>query len=242
MAASKPTFNRDYWEKAIAKPDWYFDYLKFTKQSKQSLGEESEAWKDLKGKLRDFFERALLDNKVTLAARGPDLDKQRETVDTIVIHHTSDKPGYTLSRMNTVHLLNIYAPYFANPTIEVEEGLKGQAIWSDHLQAGKPVFYAYHWLMRMDGSFERLLKDQQIGWHAGNWDVNKRSIAICLDNDYEQQDPTDEILQKLAKFIINNYPGVEPQNIIGHCEARKDTICPGTNFLDTWKHKLIKYI
>jgi N-acetyl-anhydromuramyl-L-alanine amidase AmpD len=144
--------------------------------------------------------------------------------------------------MNAVQLLNIYAPYYANPTIQEESKLKGKSIWSGHLLNKKPSFICYHWLMRMDGSFERLLKDEQIGWHAGNWDINKKSVAICLDNDYEERDPGDEVLQKLADFIKKTYPNIKPENIIGHKEARKDTICPGANFLDGWKAKLIGYV
>jgi N-acetyl-anhydromuramyl-L-alanine amidase AmpD len=101
------------------------------------------------------------------------------------------------------------------------------------------VFWGYHWLMRKDGSFENLLPDNQIGWHAGNWDINKRSIGICLDNDYENKDPKDETLQKLADFIKDNYPN---KVTIGHCEARRGTICPGKNFLDGWKKNLLSYI
>jgi N-acetyl-anhydromuramyl-L-alanine amidase AmpD len=96
--------------------------------------------------------------------------------------------------------------------------------------------------MRMDGSFERLLDDDKVGWQAGNWDINKRSVAICLDNDYENQDPSDEILKKLAKFIKKNYPKIQPGKIVGHCEARQGTICPGINFKIIWKSKLLELL
>jgi N-acetyl-anhydromuramyl-L-alanine amidase AmpD len=144
--------------------------------------------------------------------------------------------------MNAVQLLNVYAPYFANPTDKREKSLQGQPIWSNHFKNNKQVFYLYHWLMRMDGTFERLLDDDQIGWHAGNWDINKRSIGICLDNDYENQDPTDEVLRKLAHHIKQNYPQIKPKNVIGHREARDGTICPGQNFLTIWKPKLLRYL
>jgi N-acetyl-anhydromuramyl-L-alanine amidase AmpD len=123
-----------------------------------------------------------------------------------------------------------------------ERGLAGEAIWSGHFHDGAQTFLAYHWLMRMDGNFERLLNDEQIGWHAGNWEINKRSIAICLDNDYEKQDPTKQILQTLAAHIRQNYPDIKPGKIIGHCEARQGTTCPGGNFIDGWKHILLSYL
>jgi N-acetyl-anhydromuramyl-L-alanine amidase AmpD len=144
--------------------------------------------------------------------------------------------------MNAVQLLNIYAPYFMNPTVREERGLKGKAIWSGHFRDGSQSFLAYHWLMRADGQAKRLLDDNQIGWHAGNWKINRRSIAICLDNDYSEKDPDDELLKKLADFIRQNYPQIEPMNIIGHCEAREGTACPGKNWLTNWKIKLLNYV
>jgi hypothetical protein len=236
------SFDEDHWLKAISRPDWYKEFVKFYKQSEAAFAEESEELKKFRYTYRRFFEEALKEGKVALASIGPDLDEQREAVDTVVIHHTSNKPGYRITYLNAVHLLNIYAPYFLKPTDEREHSLKDQPIWSGHFKDSQQVFYAYHWLMRMDGKFERLLEDSQIGWHAGNWEINKRSIAICLDNDYEKQDPTDEILRNLADFIKTTYPLIKPDKIIGHCEARSGTICPGTNFKAIWKVKLLSYL
>jgi hypothetical protein len=246
MAEPEPIFNQTYWEGLITKPTWYFAYVDFRDWASDRLGKDSKELKDLTKQLRSFFEQALLAGKVALASEGPNLDKERKPVDTVVIHHTSSEPGERLSYMNAIQLLNIYAPYFANPTDPKEKFLKGQPLWSNHVQNGRAVFYAYHWLMRMDGSFERLLKDKQLGWHAANWDINTHSVAICLDNDYEHQDPPQEVLQKLAGFITKNYPGVAAENIIGHKEAAKaagkDTICPGGNFLDGWKSILLELV
>jgi hypothetical protein len=246
MAENAPTFDKTHWEELVTKPTWYFDYVEFSNKAKEVLGEDSQELKDLTDQLRDFFEEALMLGKVALAKEGPNLDQDRKPIDTIVIHHTSDKPGYRLPHMNAVQLLNVYAPYFANPTGPKEKFLKGQPIWSNHVRNDQPVFYLYHWLMRMDGGFERLLEDDELGWHAANWDVNTKSVAICLDNDYEKQDPAEEVLEKLAEFIAKNYPNVQKDNIIGHNEAAKaasrETICPGANFEKVWKKKLIRLI
>lgn len=224
-------FDEKHWREIITRPNWYIEYIQLAERAKKELGKEK--LDELNKQIRHFFEKALLQGKVNLAAEGPNFDAERQTVDTVVIHHTSAKPGYRLSYLNAVHLLNIYAPAFAGP-----EYLE-QPIWSGHFSAGKQVFWGYHWLMRMDGTFEKLLNDGQIGWHAGNWPINKRSVGICLDNDYEHQDPNDELLQKLAAHIRKHYPRVK---IIGHREARQGTICPGGNFMEVWKPKLLKYL
>lgn len=244
MPHSTISFDPKRWAEIIQKPDWYLALAPelASLRKKWEADPDSQEAKETKKAVRNFFEKALLNNKVALASSGPNLDIERQPIDTIVIHHTSSKPGYRLSYMEATQLLNIYAPYYANPTTHEEKQLKGQAIWSNHFYKGKQTFLCYHWLMRMDGSFERLLDDDKLAWHAGNWDINKRSIAICLDNNYENQDPTDEILQKLAAHIGKYYSFVSSNNIIGHCEARQGTICPGGNFLGGWKTQLIKYV
>ncbi len=232
-------FDDSYWLDRIKQPDWYVELLDYLKSAGQQLGGETEEFIKLRRRVRHFFAEQLRAGKVALGDSGPDFDTQRLPVDTIVIHHTSSPPGYTLDYLNSVHLLNIYAPNFAYPD-ENEKELKGKPLWSGHFKDGKQVFWGYHWLMRMDGSFERLLDDNQLGWHAGNWEINRRSVAICLDNDYEKQDPADSILQKLVAHIKAHYPNIGSQNIIGHCEARLGTTCPGLNFLDGWKVKLLR--
>lgn len=225
-------FDEAHWSEVIKRPDWPVEFNDFATKVHLKSEAETKEHKELKKKVRRFFEAALQSGQVSLGSSGQNFDAERLPVDAVVIHHTSAQPGYKLSYLNAVHLLNIYAPVFATKE-------KGQPIWSGHFYDGRQVFWGYHWLMRMDGSFERLLPDDQIGWHAGNWDINKRSIGICLDNDYEKQDPTDDILQELATHIKQNYPNTK---IIGHCEARQGTICPGSHFLDTWKPLLLEYL
>ena len=232
------SFDENHWVQAIKKPDWYLEFVPYARKTVEGLNQNEKD--EFNKTVRHFFEQALQDNLVALATNGPDLDAERKPIDTIVIHHTSAQPGYRLSYMEATQLLNVYAPYYMSPTIAEERNLKGAAIWSGHFREGRQTFLCYHWLMRMDGSIERLLDDDKIGWHAGNWEINKRSVAICLDNDYEDQDPADDILQKLAAHIQKHYPDIKPQNIIGHCEARTGTICPGSNFLIGWKTLLLE--
>lgn len=234
-------FDEAYWLNRINKHDWYLELLEYLKNAEANPNTELEEFVVLRRRVRQFFAKQLNWDKVALGESGPDFDAPRQPVDTIVIHHTSSPPGYTLDYLNSVHMLNIYAPSFARPS-KNEEYLKGRPLWSGHFRGGKQVFWGYHWLMRMDGTFQRLLDDNQIGWHAGSWEINRRSVAICLDNDYEKQDPTNEVLQKLAAHIKKHYPDIKSANIIGHCEARKGTICPGTNFIAVWKPKLVRYM
>jgi len=227
----KVKFDETYWLKAIKQPTWYIELYELVQKIK-SKHKDQEQTDKLNKQIRHFFEKELAAGNVALGSDGYDFDQEREAIDTVVIHHTSHTPGYRLDYLNAVHLLNIYVPVYTKGQA------KGQPIWSGHFKKTKQVFWGYHWLMRMDGKFEHLLLDNEIGWHAGNWDINKRSIGVCLDNDFEKQDPADHVLKKLAEFINDHYPNTQ---IIGHCEAAK-TICPGNHFIDTWKPKLLNYL
>jgi hypothetical protein len=221
-------FDTAKWDETIKRPDWPVEFNKFAEAAKKACQDDEDALDELNKKARKFFEKKLNDNQVYLGTEGVDFDKERGSVDTIVIHHTSHHPGYKLNFLNAVQLLNIYVPAYAVPP------LAGNPVYSGHYRGKKQVFWGYHWLMRINGKFERLLDDDQVGWQAGNWDINKRSIGICL--------PSDEILRKLAGFIKKNYPDIKSANIIGHREARSGTICPGANFLDGWKQILLRYV
>jgi hypothetical protein len=235
MAPPSDSFDENYWAEIIKRRDWYTEFCEYAQEITKDLKDGDPEFNKWNYKVRGFFERNLKEGQVTLATKGPDLDAERKPIDTVVIHHTSNKPGYRLDYMNAVQLLNIYAPGYASPEIRKERGLKEEMIWSGHFRDGHQSFLGYHWLMRMDGSFERLLDDDKIGWHAGNWDMNRRSIGICLDNDYEHQDPDQQILAKLAEHIRKYYPG---KKLIGHCQAREGTSCPGGNFIKGWGPKL----
>jgi len=231
-------FDESKWARAAKYPDWY---LRINDEYRQvlKLANEDKSGK-IKNEIKDFFAALIDKNQLCLGGPSPKLDEDRKPIDTIIIHHTSSKPGYTLKRLSVTHLLNIYVPYYINPVGNPE--LKGKPISSNHYQDDKMVFYAYHWFIKMDGRAIRLLPDHAIGWHAGNWDVNTRSVAICLDNDYEHTCPTKLVLASVASVIKKNYQHLQSKNILGHGEVYSETVCPGNLFLAKWKKQLIRLI
>lgn len=232
-------FDEQKWVEAIQHDDWYLrlsdDYKLLMKQAEESKKEISDETKE---EIYQFFEDHLEKGNVALGKKGPDWDQERKPIDTIIIHHTKNPSGITWQRLSAMQLIRLYAVYYASPYYEKEKYIKGQAIYSNHFKNEKQVFYVYHWLVRMDGKIERLLNDNEIGWHAGNWEVNCRSIAICLDNDFENSSPSNVILSSVAKLIKEKYPQIKPKNILGHREVNQKTICPGNEFLTDWKLKL----
>jgi len=234
-------FDEQKWSEIIKDNNWYLKILDEYKYLMALTEKNSkEIREEIKNEICDFFQEHLEKGDVALGKDGPNWDEQRKPIDTIVIHHTAHPPGITWQRLNATHLLRLYATYYANPYYEEDKYIKGQPIFSHHFRNGTQVFYAYHWLVRMDGTWEKLLNDNEIGWQAGNWDINCRSIAICLDNDLENSSPPDRVILSVAKLIKEKYPQVSLERIIGHREANPKTTCPGNKFLTEWKFKIIE--
>lgn len=236
-------FDENKWIEAVSHEDWYLsladDYKNLTKKAEESSKEIAE---EIKEEIYQFFENQLSNKSIALGKEGPNWDEERKPIDTVVIHHTKNPSGITWQRLSAMQLIRLYATYYASPYYEKEKHIKGQAIYSNHFKDSEQVFYAYHWLVRMGGSIERLLSDNEVGWQAGNWDVNCRSVAICLDNDFENSSPSGSVLSAIAGLIKEYYPQVSIENIKGHREVNPKTTCPGNQFLNGWKQKLTAMI
>ena len=235
-------FDEQKWNEVLKYDDWYLrladDYKKLMKQAEESSKEISDK---IKEEIYQFFENRLAKKEIALGNNGPNWDAERKSIDTIVIHHTKNQPGITWQRLSAMHLIRLYAMHYSNPT-ENEKDIKGQPIFSHHFSNGEQVFYAYHWLVRMNGEVERLLPDTETGWQAGNWEVNCRSVAICLDNDFENSRPPAEVIATIVKIIKENYNHVEKARIFGHREVNQKTTCPGNLFLSGWKQEVLNQI
>ncbi len=228
--------NEALWQTTLSERDWYLKLAPDFKRLESLAAKDpnNQSYHDAKEAAYQLVEAALNEKAVPLANSGVNLDEQRQVIDTIVIHHTKNKSGMSLSRLNAMHLLRLYGLHYADTP-----KLRGQAVWSNHFYNEEQVFWAYHWLVREDGSAHRLLDDKYIGWHSGNWVVNTSSVAICIDDDLTNKAPGSEVIQAIIKIIIDNYAKVHPASIIGHSEVNKNTACPGDPFIMSWKQKVI---
>ncbi len=241
---TQPNFKK--WEEAIADSLWYKqivpDFQRLAAQCDINR-DEYELNKEL---VYDFFENHLLQNTIALGSTGKNWDGARQLVDTIVIHHTSNHPGIRISRLSAIELIRLYAPYYNAPYEKEDTDIIGQPIYSGHFRNNQQVFYPYHWLVRKNGTPERLLHDEEIGWQAGKWEINCRSVAICFDGDFENSKPSVIQLTTAACLIREQYSKVKKEKVLGHCEVTK-TICPSALFLTTesrrgWKEELLALI
>ncbi len=240
------TFNTSDWLKKIKDPHWYFDIPEIIKELKTLHDTDRSEYEKQKELIYDFFEEQTNLGNVAIDSKGKSFDNERKLIDTIIIHHTSNLPGLSKERLSAIELVRLYAPQFAGngPTYNAHKEIKNTPIYSGHWRGGVQVFWPYHWMIRSDGTCERLLNDDEIGWQAGNWDINCRSIAICIDDDHEHSIPDKKELQVIADLIKNSYPQVSKDRIFGHCEINKKTTCPSKLFLSIeerrgWKDDLL---
>jgi hypothetical protein len=226
-------------------PTWYLTVVPETEAFNRAIKNESPEVKSAcRTLLYDYFEAHLMRGDIALSRKPKDADSERQPIDTVVIHHTSSSPGLSPDRLSAIELIRLYAPYFA---AKKDQFPNGQPIYSGHLRDGKQVFWPYHWIVRSDGSAEQLLRDSEIGWHAGNWDINCRSVAIVLDNDYEHTSPSIVELQGVATLIRQHYEPIPLTRIVGHREVNSKTTCPSELFMDEsdwrgWKSTLLALV
>lgn len=241
----------------VAEPLWHKEIFKESRARKIGKGVLFAALgglkmtKDVKAEIKELresaYERLLAEGAVYVGDVVYDWDSERRPVDTVVIHHTSRPPGITKERLEAIHLERVYVPVYARPVrSDIDKGIKDVPLYSGHVHDGRQVFQIYHWLVRNDGQAERLLDDHEIGWQAGRWDVNRRSVGICIDDDLEHKSPTGATLEGVARIIKEHYSDIEshPETIIGHREVGGPvhTTCPGERFLPSWKNRLLKLL
>ncbi len=229
-------FDEAQWTEELTKPDWYVYMAKENVRMRKLAKDRPNDAVTIKEEFKQFLADRLKAGEVVLAKTGADQDAERLPIDAVVIHHSASVTPYPIELLNVTHLLNLYATHYADP----EKELIGQPIWSGHVRDGQQVFYAYQWLVRRDGSVERLLEDNEIGWQAGDWEINRRSVAICLDNDYSKTAPSEDELDAVAALINEHYPQVGAEGVVGHREVNPKTTCPGNLFIGGWKNQLVE--
>ncbi|MGV3614211.1 MAG: N-acetylmuramoyl-L-alanine amidase [Fimbriimonas sp.] len=158
--------------------------------------------------------------------------QRRIKTDTIVFHHTALPPGTTWKQLSDIHRETLYVPRFLSN--EPDPFVKGLPIQSNHFRVvghrKVEVFYAYHWLVRADGSAEKLLKDEEVGWHSGSWKMNMRSLAICLDGDFQLKPPTRKAIETCRRLVKKYQKRLgRAISVLGHSDVTS-TECPGSWF------------
>ena len=233
-------FSRAYWEEKLCHADWYVRLEAELRQYFFPVVHSDPELKAFRHKVYALAAELLQDKRLSLARSGPNLDRERKPIDAIVVHQTEERAEMSLATLSAIGFIRQYAfQYLANDVLGTH--VKGEPIWSGHFRGGAMVFFAYHWLIRPDGTAERLLDDAAIGWHAGNWEVNTRSIGIALAGNYEQAIPPEAQINATSRLIREHYPAISHDQVLGHREVsgNSSVTCPGAFFLGGWKETLL---
>lgn len=208
------------WNHCLGMADWYVhierDLRRYILGRPSTMRERRIRWA-----IYDLVAGALESCTIALGSPALGADSARKAVTRLVVHHTGTDPYISLSRLSAMGLLRLYAPSYLKH--QKAPHRHGQPITSNHVRDGRQVFYSYHWLIRPGGRAERLLSDEEIGWHAGNWDVNCSSIGVALAGDYGNCSPTKQALSCLHS-LIEEYA---PEEVLLHSEINSATTCPG---------------
>lgn len=216
------------------KPNWYVEFDEMFREffySYTGREKKTKEWLKKREEIVKMVEELLRAKLINLGEEGKNHDAERKNIDYAIIHHTSTKYNTRLTYIDALSLIRLYARIYSDR----ENSEYGKPIWSNHLMNGRQTFMPYHYVIMRDGSFERCLNDEMIGWHAGNWDINCRSIGIAFLDDLEDSNPSDLAMQT-AINILKKY-NISSENVLGHREVNDKTTCPGKKFYN-WKFLL----
>lgn len=134
--------------------------------------------------------------------------RELKAIDKIVVHHTAVKQ---------------------NGKLEIDR-IKTDAAF--HVSKGWGHI-AYHYMIGISGTVYQCYGLQEIGAHAGDWAVNKSSVAVCLDGDLSLEPLKSEQLASLWSLLDYlctqrpDLPAVVKGTIKTHREVRPlPTACP----------------
>ncbi|WP_310939438.1 peptidoglycan recognition family protein [Clostridium sp. SHJSY1] len=118
-----------------------------------------------------------------------------------------------------------------NPTVLVyhhtaAEGLTPENINKDHKGKGWGGI-GYHFYIRKNGTIYRGRPEEYIGAHAIG--KNYDSIGICLEGDFEVEEPTEAQKSSLVKLSTDMIIKYNLKDAIGHRDVY-ETLCPGEKF------------
>jgi N-acetyl-anhydromuramyl-L-alanine amidase AmpD len=98
-------------------------------------------------------------------------------------------------------------------------------------QSKTGLFVAYHYVIGANGKAVQTRLDDEIGYHASNWPVNKTSIGICLLGNFEKEKPNPIQLWSLRDTIKDIKARHYIKEVSGHRKYSSKS-CPGKNLTD----------
>ena len=94
----------------------------------------------------------------------------------------------------------------------------------------------YHWIIYSDGEIRQYRKENEEGAHTKEQGMNFKSIGICMEGNFDAEDPNKEQAESLEKLILalcktHNIPLT---NIYPHRKFATYKSCYGSRLSDDW--------
>ncbi len=153
-------------------------------------------------------------------------DRPDASIDLVVIHNISLPPG----RFGGLYIDALFTNALNPSDDEYFAGIAHSRVSS-------------HLLIRRDGELVQYVPFHRRAWHAGissfrcREKCNDFSVGIELEgtDDQAYQEVQYEVLAAVVKALINAYPGIDVERIVGHSDiARGRKTDPGVAF--NWDH------
>jgi hypothetical protein len=90
------------------------------------------------------------------------------------------------------------------------------------------IGFGYHFLIAKDGDIYKGRPIDTVGAHCEDW--NYKSVGICFEGDFDQEEMTAEQVKsgiELIRLIRSQYKGV---SVMRHRDCGGKSTCPGSNF------------
>lgn len=134
------------------------------------------------------------------------------TIDTIIVHHSVSPRSQTLEKS--------IKSFDANHKARL------------HDKKNKLGYYiAYHYIIAENGAVKQTRGEDEIGYHASNLTVNKKSIGICLIGNFDVEKPAPHQLYALRDLIKSIKARFYIKEVVGHRKYSKKS-CPGKFLTD----------
>ena len=138
---------------------------------------------------------------------GSLLGGTRRAITTVVVHHTAGTASNDIKQV-TKEISRLHRRKFRK---------MGKS-------AGLHV--AYHYLITPNGRVWKVRDPDDVGHHAGNWGVNKRSVAVCVVGDFSKHRPTRSQVRSLDVLVRRLQSERKIKSVIPHSYCRA-TLCCG---------------
>lgn len=140
-------------------------------------------------------------------------------IDEVVVHHAAVPQlvtlGNALKSFNRTHKARLHD---AIPN------------WPQPISSGPYPHIAYNAIIDQFGNIGVARSFDDMGYHASNIKVNRKSIGVCLIGNFDSETPTEAQYEALEKYVIETKKKIPTlKKVSAHRHYARKT-CPGTNF------------